>query len=461
MGSPTVVPEDLASEISLQYFDNYILEIADRVLVDGTAVGRGSGASHFRIQGAVYSAYMDAAVCPLCAALDGMHVNVESDEFATLNPPQHRNCRCVWIYVEDGEAGWQADDDPWGRITDAAGGDVGLFVVRTAHENEALQDRFAEDVKRAREEILQRKINRAAQMPLWVDAPDVAKAAHAEEATPAAPAAPVVPVEPRTPITPSEVNIQERMDRPITKGNVVVGDRYLIAQGTKASSEGVVKNWVEFIVTAHHPEGGWEGRNDKTGRTIRVKSAVRLKKRLSINSTEHAAVMNADAAWADEQAKAKAERSAARAAMTPEEKQAKKDAFREALISERADLVEHFNSFGGRRLAEAQSRSDVDADAEKIMDRVDAIDAKLSPKEKVANTASGFTEEQWDKLPESYSAAGLRASEAEAAEDWHALVRERELMRQIEWTWDAFEGYNEAMPTVVEHDHTHAEDQPF
>lgn len=43
----------------------------------------------------------------------------------------------------------------------------------------------------------------------------------------------------------------------------------------------VADNLVPVKLTREHPSGGWEGASEKTGKTIRIKSAQRLRKRLA------------------------------------------------------------------------------------------------------------------------------------------------------------------------------------
>lgn len=53
--------------------------------------------------------------------------------------------------------------------------------------------------------------------------------------------------------------------------DVQIGATYLVKVGD---------NLVPVKLTREHPSGGWEGTSEKTGKTIRIKSAQRLRKRL-------------------------------------------------------------------------------------------------------------------------------------------------------------------------------------
>ena len=55
------------------------------------------------------------------------------------------------------------------------------------------------------------------------------------------------------------------------KANVQIGATYLVK---------VADNLVPVKITREHDNGGWEGTSVKTGKTIRIKSAQRLRKRL-------------------------------------------------------------------------------------------------------------------------------------------------------------------------------------
>ena len=56
------------------------------------------------------------------------------------------------------------------------------------------------------------------------------------------------------------------------KNDVQIGATYLVK---------VAGNLVPVKITREHHNGGWEGTSVKTGKTIRIKSAQRLRKRLA------------------------------------------------------------------------------------------------------------------------------------------------------------------------------------
>ena len=46
-----------------------------------------------------YSAILDAKTCPTCLALDGKVVATNDPAYKQLMPPQHFNCRCIWVEI--------------------------------------------------------------------------------------------------------------------------------------------------------------------------------------------------------------------------------------------------------------------------------------------------------------------------------------------------------------------------
>ncbi len=60
-----------------------------------------------RLKGAQYSAILDRVTCDLCERLDGQQVAVTHPDFERFTAPLHHNCRCVWVYVEEGEEEWE------------------------------------------------------------------------------------------------------------------------------------------------------------------------------------------------------------------------------------------------------------------------------------------------------------------------------------------------------------------
>jgi hypothetical protein len=61
-------------------------------------------------------------------------------------------------------------------------------------------------------------------------------------------------------------------DSTMKNSDVQVGAAYLVK---------VADNLVPVKITREHPGGGWEGTSEKTGKTIRIKSPQRLRKRLA------------------------------------------------------------------------------------------------------------------------------------------------------------------------------------
>jgi len=162
--APYVHP-DLVGDISAKYFDNYLITAGDDVVIDGMQHGRGMAVTVFDVQGAVYSAYLDMDTCDLCASLDGIQVEVPSDAYYSLSPKQHRKCRCMWVLVLRSETDFEPDRDPFAALHAAAANSdktIGELLVGSAHQNEALQQRFQVETQKAREEIAARKTERAA-----------------------------------------------------------------------------------------------------------------------------------------------------------------------------------------------------------------------------------------------------------------------------------------------------------
>lgn len=160
--TPAALPETknpaLVGGLVAQYFDNYILRAGDKVIADGTRVGMASAAKQLQVQGAVYSAYLDEKVCPVCEALDETQVAVPSAAYSQIQPPQHGKCRCLWVYVEKGEEGFEPDEDPLAGLRDLE--DPGKALNHNL--NPDLQAAFAESIEKARAEIFARKMERLA-----------------------------------------------------------------------------------------------------------------------------------------------------------------------------------------------------------------------------------------------------------------------------------------------------------
>ena len=159
-GQTPALPETknppLVGSLVAKYFDNYIVRAGDTVIADGTRVGMAAAAKQFQAQGAVYSAYLDEKVCPVCEALDESQVAVPSNDYSAMGPPQHSNCRCLWIYVEKGEDGFEPDEDPLSRLRDLD--DPGRAL--NYNLNPDLQAAFAADIEKTRNEIFARKMDR-------------------------------------------------------------------------------------------------------------------------------------------------------------------------------------------------------------------------------------------------------------------------------------------------------------
>jgi hypothetical protein len=80
--------------------------------------------------------------------------------------------------------------------------------------------------------------------------------------------------------------------------DVQIGATYLVR---------VADNLVPVKLVREHPSGGWEGVSEKTGKTIRIKSAQRLRKRLA-DGANHAAHGATTAEKPTKEAKADAQR---------------------------------------------------------------------------------------------------------------------------------------------------------
>jgi SPP1 gp7 family putative phage head morphogenesis protein len=61
---------------------------------------------------AQYSAILDSRVCPWCRKLDGGIIKTTDMRFVEglFDPPQHKWCRCIWVYIskfEKVKANWK------------------------------------------------------------------------------------------------------------------------------------------------------------------------------------------------------------------------------------------------------------------------------------------------------------------------------------------------------------------
>lgn len=75
------------------------------------------------LQGAQFSAILDKRTCDLCNRQDEQLIGIADLDMAKFTPPLHFNCRCVWVYVAQGEADfaptWSA---PPKSLVDSFGG---------------------------------------------------------------------------------------------------------------------------------------------------------------------------------------------------------------------------------------------------------------------------------------------------------------------------------------------------
>lgn len=87
------------------------------VIADAQNAGREAAFDEFsgEFRGAMYSALMDEQVCDFCASLDGMYVDLRTEEGRALydkySPAQHENCRCTWVYIGADEVGFKPTEN--------------------------------------------------------------------------------------------------------------------------------------------------------------------------------------------------------------------------------------------------------------------------------------------------------------------------------------------------------------
>lgn len=102
-GIKTLPIENLESGISLQFVETYSIRAGDKVIADGFADARHEAMMEIDLGGVQYSAILDDRVCSFCHSLDGMSLNLNTDEgqglFDRYSPPQHGRCRCMWIGI--------------------------------------------------------------------------------------------------------------------------------------------------------------------------------------------------------------------------------------------------------------------------------------------------------------------------------------------------------------------------
>lgn len=85
----------------------------------GLQRGKNEAAHQLEVQDALYTAFEDTGICPLCSSLDGLECRMPSEEFDRYAPPQHCFCNCLWVYVNQEEKGWKPDNDWNGEIPNA------------------------------------------------------------------------------------------------------------------------------------------------------------------------------------------------------------------------------------------------------------------------------------------------------------------------------------------------------
>ncbi|WP_436664224.1 phage portal protein family protein [Alicyclobacillus acidoterrestris] len=76
---------------------------ANITVAESINVGRASAAKQIGIQGAYWSALLDSHTCPLCEELDGKSISVDDPDFDLFRAPLHTGCRCIQVWIGDGE----------------------------------------------------------------------------------------------------------------------------------------------------------------------------------------------------------------------------------------------------------------------------------------------------------------------------------------------------------------------
>ncbi len=141
------------------------------------------------------------------------------------------------------------------------------------------------------------------------------------------------------------------------KSDVEIGATYLVKVGS---------NLVPVRITREHDAGGWEGTSDKTGKTIRIKSPQRLRKR--VTAPEEAKAVHAadqqNARLRDERAASEDGMAASERAMADSATQAEKPAkaTKDAKAEPQRDTGERAAT-GGQRLSLIDAAAQVLADA--------------------------------------------------------------------------------------------------
>lgn len=101
--------DDVLFSAVAKYADNYVLKTGYGIVVDSQNTGRNSikNQDEFKAEVAVYSAIMDERTCDFCASLDEMEFDLRTEEgntlYAKYAPAQHDRCRCVMIYLLEGD----------------------------------------------------------------------------------------------------------------------------------------------------------------------------------------------------------------------------------------------------------------------------------------------------------------------------------------------------------------------
>lgn len=87
-----------------------------------------------QFQAAMYSAILDNKVCSYCESLDGLKISLDHPDYKSgdYSPPQHKNCRCVWIYIHKNEPKVKLN---WDKFKKKKGPD---FVTAHYHKNSQL-----------------------------------------------------------------------------------------------------------------------------------------------------------------------------------------------------------------------------------------------------------------------------------------------------------------------------------
>ncbi len=95
--------EELLRGLTVDFIQDYVLRAGSMTISEGIQQGRDSAIETLEPNGAQYSAALDEKICPICSSLDGMVVDLRTEEGRILHekyhPAMHHNCRCLWIYI--------------------------------------------------------------------------------------------------------------------------------------------------------------------------------------------------------------------------------------------------------------------------------------------------------------------------------------------------------------------------